>query len=331
MRALRKFWQQDRGAALVTMLLLVAMMAMGAAVAFERLGYTIKRSTAAKMQDQARFYALGGEMLARTAAEDLYKANTRLKAVVGVGDAQAISYPIDGGQIDGLLQDASNCFNVNSLVRDAEGRYLTNQTTLAAYTRLLTVVGLSEFEAEQLAATLADWLDSDSRPQAMGAEDYDYMALTPAYRAANTLMVDISELRLVKGYGPKVRAAIEPLLCARTDTLDAVLNVNTLKGNEAPLLVALVGPGLDPMRAQRLIAERPASGYGDVAEFWQETAFSGITLDQQVRARVTVKPQAFMAQISVTYYDAVIALTSIMTMSGDGKSSLVSRSFGVGF
>ena len=321
--------RQDRGAALVTVLLLVTVMSVGAVASFEALGFTIKRTTAVKMHEQARQYALGGEVMARLAAEDLHGADAKFMAPTGGGQGRAIRYPIDGGMIEGLIEDASNCFNVNSLVSGPDGRRAADASSGMQYARLLISLGLPAFEAERLTATLTDWVDTDGRPQPMGAEDYDYAALTPAYRAANTLMVDLSELRLVKGYSPEVRALVEPHLCVRADTAPVRLNANTLKPSDAPLLVALVGTALDLDAARRVIAERPAGGYADNAGFWGERVFTGMVLDQSVRSRISVKPQAFDAKISVKYHDARVELVSHLFLGEGGKAVVMAREFGV--
>lgn len=329
MMAMLETVRRDKGAALVTVLLLVALMSVGAVASFESLGFTIKRTTAVKMHEQARHYALGGEVMARLAAEEMHRADAKFIALTGGRQGRAISYPIDGGVIDGFIEDRSNCFNVNSLVSGPEGRLTPDAQGGARYARLLVALGLPAFEAERLTATLTDWIDSDGRPQPMGAEDYDYAALAPAYRAANTLMVDLSELRLVKGYGPKTRSLVEPHLCVRPDTAPVLMNANTLKPSDAPLLVALVGTALDLGAARRLIAERPAGGYGDNAAFWAERAFAGMVLDQAVRSRVSVKPQAFDAKISVKYHDARVELVSHLFLGEGGKATVMAREFGV--
>ncbi|WP_262689886.1 type II secretion system minor pseudopilin GspK [Kordiimonas aestuarii] len=326
-RFLHRF-ADDRGAALVTILLLVAIMSVGAALAFERIGFSVKRATAVKTHDQARLYALGGEAMALAAAEELYKANAKLVALTGAGEGQRVSYQLDGGAINGLLSDATNCFNINSLVVPQHNVYIADQAAMQRFAHLAHALGLSDFEGEKLAAGLADWLDSDSRSLPSGAEDYDYAALSPPYRAANTLMVDISELRLVRGFTPEIRSLLEPQLCVRHKAEPVKLNANTLKVVDAPLLVALVGKGLDLEAAQRALAERPAGGYADNAAFWRHRVFAGLTLEQAVRSRVTVKPQAFDAKISVTYHDATVELVSTLALGDDGRAEVIARRFG---
>ncbi len=316
--------RQDAGAALVTVLLLVAVMATGAVVTFEALGYSVKRSTARKVYDQARFYALGGEQLAVAAAEKIRKASAQLIT------PQAMSYPIDGGRIDGVITDMSNCFNVNSLLASDDLGVLRAQPEMVLqYRRLLTLLGLSDSDAQRLSAALLDWIDTDNRPTAFGAEDYDYAALPSPYRTANGLMVDMSELNSVRGYDSETIELLSSYLCVGYSNSPAKLNVNTLDIAHAPLLSALFTADFTVVQAAELIASRPAKGYQDIADFWQERVFSGKTISQSIREKTSVKASLFESRIKVQFHEAVSHLTSTIYVGTDNKGQLLTHHFGV--
>jgi len=318
-----RYAQNDRGAALITVLLLVAVMAAGATLTFEALGYSIKRSTARRIFDQAQYYALGGEQLALAAAEKLHKSNAQLL------EPKAVSYPIEGGRIDGVIEDGSNCFNINSLVERRQEGLVERDVTAGQYIRLLTMLGYANRQARRLSAALVDWLDSDNRPSPLGAEDFDYSNLTPPYRTADSLIADITELYLIRGYTPEVMAAIVPYLCVADNTAQMTLNVNGLKPADALLLSVLVGGKFNLKAASEAIAVRPPGGYSDIADFWREKAFSGFVVDQAVRAQTTVKPHRFVSRVRVQYHEAVSHLTSVIDVDDAGKSKLGSHQFGV--
>lgn len=316
--------RQDKGAALVTVLLLVSVMAVGAVITFEALGYSVKRSTARKLYDQARFYALGGEQLAIAASEKIQKSGARLTK------PQAVSYPIDGGRLSGVIVDKSNCFNVNSLVSISDsGAFLARPEMVLQYQRLLTLLGFSGNEAQQLSATLLDWLDSDNRPSPFGAEDYDYAAMTPPYRAANGLMADISELHVLRGYTAETVDVILPYVCVGFANTATKLNVNTLTAAHAPLLASLFTGDFTVSQAVELIATRPAKGYQDVADFWQERFFDGRTIEQSVREKTDVKASLFESRVRVEYHEAISHLTSVIHVDTGNRGQLISHHFGV--
>ena len=330
---MRSWLKDDSGAALITVLLIIMVMSAGVMLTLDTLTYAMRRSVAVQVYSQAKLYARGGEQMAQEAAEQLYDTDQAIKAALGTGDEAAVSFPLDqGGYIKGYLRDASNCFNVNSLVTAPErGFYVVNEVNVLYFQRLMVNIGLPPGQAVSLSSTLVDWIDTDSRPSRGGAEDYDYSGLSTPYRAANNLIADISELRLVKGFTPEILAAINPYICAVPEAAENLLNVNTLTVDHAPILAALVGEGITVNDAARLIAERPARGYDNIGTFWSEPSFDDLTIPQEVRAKADVWPQLFLAEISVKYIDADVKLTSLMQMENDGASRVISRRYGAVF
>lgn len=314
----------DKGAALVTVMMVVAVMAAAAAITFETLGYSVKLSTARRMYDQARLYALGGEQLALVATAEISKAKASMI------EPRAVSYPIDGGQIDALITDKSNCFNVNSLVdRGDSGALVGREYATNQYQRLLVNIGFAKRQAAELTATLVDWIDTDSRPVALGAEDYDYSALIPSYRAANTFVADMTELSMVKGYTPEVLAQVKPYLCVGYSNELVRLNVNSFAERDAPLLAAIVGDALSVEKAMDVIIARPSGGYDDVADFWAVRGFRGMTIPQEVRQQSTVKAYLFETRIRIRFHDAVTHMTSMIYVDDDAVGQTLERRFGI--
>lgn len=321
---MKQRWLDDSGAALVTVLMIVAVMAAAAAITFEALGYSVKLSTARRMYDQARLYALGGEQLALVATAEISKAKS------GMTEPRAVSYPIDGGQIDALITDKSNCFNVNSLVDRGDSGALSRREYAAnQYQRLLVNLGFAKRQAAELSATLVDWIDTDTRPVNLGAEDYDYTSLSPSYRAANTFVADITELSVVKGYTPEVLAQVKPYVCVGYSSELVRLNVNSLTERDAPMLAAIVGDIISVDKALDIIIARPSGGYDDVADFWAVRGFRGLTIPQEVRQQTTVKAYLFESRIRIRFHDAVTHMTSMIYVDDAAVGQTLERRFGI--
>lgn len=317
-------WTNDRGAALVTVLLLVAVMAVGSVLTFEALGYSIKRTAALRNFEQSRQYAMGGEQLAVSVAETLYDTKSLL------AEPRAVSFTIEGGRIDGLISERSNCFNLNSLVsRRDTATYVANADTGRHFSRLLTTLGLSERDGDQLVASLTDWIDSDTRALPLGAEDYDYGTLEDPYRTGNTLLADMSELYMVSGFSAELVEALSAFVCVDPSTSFSPINVNGLAIEQAPLLVALIGGNYTLDMAVELILARPGGGYADVADFWLDPILAGRDIDQSVREQTTVRPHRFISQVKVTYYDATSYLTSEIRVDESGTARIVRHHVGV--
>jgi general secretion pathway protein K len=197
------------------------------------------------------------------------------------------------------------------------------------YQRLLVNLGLPERQATELTASLIDWIDSDNRPNELGAEDYDYSALSPAYRAANTLVSDLSELTMIKGYGGEVYSLLKPYLCVGFSSQLVRMNVNGLRAQDAPMLAALAGPEFSVDRALDVISARPSGGYSDVADFWNARGFAGLTILQEVRQQTAVEGNLFESRIRVRFHDAVTHMNSMIYVSDDAEAQLLARRFGI--
>ena len=78
---------------------------------------------------------------------------------------------------------------------------------------------------ENLAAVIVDWLDSNEQVSFLGAEDNEYLNLSPPYRASNQRMEDISELLLLKGLDFESYEKLHPYICVLES--EAGINVNT--------------------------------------------------------------------------------------------------------
>jgi len=119
-----------------------------------------------------------------------------------------------------------------------------------------------------LADNLKDWLDADDREAGYFSESSAYLEQTPAYRAANRPMLDISELRLVNGFEPEVLQVLLPHITAVATVGVVPLNVNTATDYALTTLQeSVVGgqsKGLTISAAQNIISERP---YDDDQDF----------------------------------------------------------------
>ncbi len=191
--------------------------------------------------------------------------------------------PVENGELAGYIEDQQGLFNVNNLI--TEGKL--NLTQYARFQRLLAILGLPE----ALAATLADWIDSDGEPQPQGgAEDAYYLALDPPYLAANQPLVDVAELALVAGYNDQVRATLKPFLTALP--MITPVNVNTAP----PEVLAAVIDNLDLDAARSLVAARDRAYFRDSADFFNRLP-KGASVPP---GDISVSSNYFLATLRVT-------------------------------
>ncbi len=293
------------GAALLTVLLIVAVMAVLAAAALERLKLATRLAQNGNALLQAQAFARSGETVALHRIGDLLQDTSGRTTLAGDWEGRPTNFPIDGGLATAQIDDAGNCFNLNSLVTEAtQGVYVARPDAMAQFARLMTLIDVPGRDAQEIAAAATDWIDSDSTPlPGGGAEDDAYAAATPSYRTGNTLMADVSELRVVAGVTPAIYTRLRPFLCALPVISPTVLNIDTLSPAKAPLLAMLL-PGVDTARAASAIAMRPAAGWDSMTSFWNQPALAGTADTGSARARVALSTRWFDVALTIELADA---------------------------
>lgn len=319
----------EQGAALLTVLLLVAVIGVIAAASLERLKLQTHLSGNMAAIDQARHYALAGEAIARTRISDVSSPD-RTMTLAGDWLDRPNPFPIDNGTATAKLSDAGNCFNLNSLVsQSAEGDRVVRPVAVRQFEALMTIIGIQPRTAGLIAQSAADWIDSDTVPEPGGAEDETYARAPTPYRAANVLMSDISELKAVAGMDPAIYERVRPWICALPVAELSPININTLRHDQAPLVVMLLPDRLSLAFAQRMIDERPVTGYSAVENFWSKPALRGISPPVEVMAQTKIRTRWFALEMQIELGGA--ELTELALIDGAANpAKIVRRSWGDG-
>lgn len=243
--------ESQRGVALIMALLVVALVAALASTLVARQDLWLRQLETQRDLDQARRFVSAGIDWARAVLVE----DARVSDIDHAGEPWATrlpALPAEGGQISGELVDEQARWNLNNIFRG--GR--VSETDMAVFRRLLTLLQLPP----GLAASLADWLDSDDRPDPAGAEDEYYLRLDPPYRAANRALSDVDGLLRVKGFGREEVERLRPHVTALPEP--APVNLNTA---DATVLSAVLGT-LSPADIRRIIDERDRAPFRDAAD-----------------------------------------------------------------
>lgn len=319
----------ERGAALLAVLLLVAVMTVLAATALERLQLATRLAGNIASLDQARAYATGAEALAITRIDDLAVRDlVRTTNQGGWNGAQSTLPLPDDGVALARVWDGGNCFNLNSVVQGTDARNLAaNPTGVAQFTGLMGALGIPEGDARRIADSLADWIDTDDRPSRYGAEDRVYGAADTPYRAANAMVVEVSELRAVNGVTPEYYARLRPWLCALPVVELSPVNVNTLFAEQAPLIAMLVPERLTLGQAARVIEARPPNGWVNIGEFWRQPALAGLAPADEVLGQPVVRTRWYRLDLEVRLGDVAIEQSALID-ANVAPARVVSRRWG---
>jgi general secretion pathway protein K len=319
----------ERGAALLTVLLLVAVIAVLAGTALERLRLTTRLAANATAGEQARGYAEAAEALAVARVSTLLSRDQTRVTLAGGWSGRPFGLPLPGGGTAiARVTDGGNCFNLNGLVSEPVlGTYQSYPSAVAEFARLMRLVQVPAGAADRIAASTADWIDSDQDQQASGAEDGIYLGKTPAYRTAGTLMADPSELRAIDGVTPEVYAALRPWICTKPRAELSRLNVNTLTPEQAPLIAMLSDNNMSVAQAQAALVRRPEEGFTSTSDFIAATNASGATISVPNENQLAVTSKWFALRIDVNLGSAQVQEHALIDASRL-PARLVSRQWG---
>ncbi len=171
--------------------------------------------------DQGYEIALGAEAW----AADFLKRDMQESQTDHFGETWARPLPplpIEGGTVEGRLEDMQGRFNLNNLIH---GDGTPNPVAVKQLERMLAMLEIEP----TWAAAMADWIDQDTQPGFPdGAEDTIYTGMNPPHLAANMPVTRVSELLVLPGFGAERYARLKPFVSALP--VGTALNVCTAPG-----------------------------------------------------------------------------------------------------
>lgn len=308
--------QQQRGVALLTAILLVALGTMLAAAMAYRNAMTARRGIATFAFDETLQTAQAAEAIAAYALRASRQADANN---VYPAEAWATPYgPVEvtpGINLQAWLTDEQGKFNLNNLVTTSGA---TDPNAVLVFQRLLVAVGLEPTWAPMI----ADWIDSDSQPNVPdGAEDSVYLSQTPPYRAANLLITSASELLALPGFGRDRWLRLAPYVTALPH--GTAINLCTAAG----VVLDALGPSgttnfSDPAALARNRQERCFPAKSDF-----DAIFNGDKSQVYADTLVGTASSWFRLTSIVTIGTTQFALYSLMHQENDLRVRPVQRSF----
>jgi general secretion pathway protein K len=308
---------KQRGVALITVLLVVAIATVVTAGMIARQQLSIRSSSNQLSARQAWHYALGGEALAQALlARDLKQTGGQQSSPVDhLREAWArkrAPFEVDEGRISVQIEDLAGRFNLNSLVLNQQ----VNETAHTRFTRLLRALKIDPLFADRL----VDWQDKNQQPSGgSGAEDNEYLLLQPAYRTANRRLQDVSELRLLLELSERDYRRLLPYVSALPE--ETPLNVNTASA----LLLSTLSDTLTLQAAQELVQGRGARGYRTPEDFIEQARRASVEITAQGLA---VSSSFFQARSEVQLGERKRVLISVLQREADGRVLVLQRDLG---
>jgi general secretion pathway protein K len=280
---LNKCASRQRGVALITVLLVFALVAVIATELLHRSQLNLRSVANLVDTRQAYYYALAGEAYARQLlARDVIDGKGEIDNLLEPW-AKASEQPpfeIADGEIHIEIHDLQGRFNLNSVI-DENG--LASPTGFPQFKALLVALQLNNNYANEW----LDWIDRDQQRTATGAEDADYAG----YRTAGAPEADISALRLLRSMLPQDYAKLAPHIAVLPEN-NAAINVNTADA----AVLRLLSPIISDARAAELVARQKSGGFRTIEEFQQA---AGLT--QSAAVPIGLNSNYFEVLITVKY------------------------------
>ncbi len=301
----------QRGVALITAVLVVAIGTMIAVNLMWQGTLDLRRAEAALAADQRLLYMQGAEAWA---ADILREDLVDFPESDHLSEQWAIELPplpVDGGAIVGRLEDLQGRFNLNNLVA-ADGR--ENQLARQQFERLLIHLEVDP----SLAGAVVDWLDPDTELRfPTGGEDVAYVGQDPPYRTANSMITSASELMAIEGFDRESYARLAPYVTVLPS--GSKLNVNTA----SDVLLATLSDDIDLTTAGYLVDERAGAEFVDI-----EATFSGL-VEPETLAEIDGVSEHFLLTATVTLGSNQLTMRSVLQRDRSGITRSLFRSLGV--
>ena len=299
---------KERGVALLSVMLVIVLLASLIYHILNRHAMTIASSQQTVATTQLQEYALGGEAVARgVLAADWHRDDESRVDHLEEQWSEALEIVQDIGTVQIQISDLQGRLNLNSLV----GEHANDRIRVVR--SLCTGLGLDP----NIGSLWADWVDLDEEVGPHGAEDFQYLSLTPPFRTANSPGAHVSETAAMIEFHPTELETLS-IYAASLPTPGFEINVNTATGKVLDSLIPPDGTPL-PLNIESMIRE-----WESVEEVLKE-----LPMLSGVEEYLVVASDYFEASVLVELGNVSMHLTSVLYRDPDtGEVWTQFRTFG---
>lgn len=253
---------KTKGVVLISILLVVLLLSAVAVTFGNKYLLSLKRSQYIDFQSLSLNSFRNIESLSYRIIDDEYRFNSKKLSKNNPIINNQIYFNFDNTEIIGNISDASNCFNINSMVLSKDGNYLENTQTTNAFRRLMNSFDIEDNLIEEIIDQIIDWIDRDSNPRAYGLEDYYYSGPlhNPREYSGMRLFISIDELKSIPAIKNVEWQIFKNHFCTLPSNTSLSFNINTLTKKDN-LLLSSIYPNIDIADAEYIIANIPMEGF----------------------------------------------------------------------
>jgi general secretion pathway protein K len=316
---------RNKGVVLISILLIVLLLSAVAITFGNKYLVSLKRAQYIEFQSLSLNAFRNVEAMSLNKIDKFSRFNSSNLTKVNPLLTDGIYFEINGATIVGSIHDASNCFNINSLVRAGKEDYQENKKSMNVFRELMYLTEVDNNVAEEIIDQIIDWIDKNSNPRAYGLEDYYYSGPlhNPREFSGSRLLIDIEELKSI----PSVRLVdwniFKELFCAYPYASDLRLNINTLDNNNIFLLTSFF-PKIDLKDAEYIIENIPMNGFEDINAFLQ--SFEAIDLSSP-NGEVLFTSDIFNIETVIDYEGYSASSKSTLIYGKNKNGYILSRTY----
>lgn len=308
--------RRQRGVALLIAVIIVALATIAATAIAYNNALAAKRGVNVYTVEQSLRVAQGAEAWAAYALREDRRNNVQDDPSEVWGAPYGPVEMEPGVTVEAGLEDMAGRFNINMLI-DANG--VADPVAQDIFRQLLQLLGMES----RWAGLITDWIDVDTQPAFPdGAEDGEYAARVPAYRAPNIPITSISELLALPDFGRANYEKLAPYVSALPH--DAGINHCAASG---VLLDALLGGKQQFSLDNQILLDRRMTGCFPTAAELQASMPSPQHW-AQVQNYVANNSQFFRLRSYVTIGTTRFTTFSLLNRDRGGQIRVVLRSFG---
>ena len=307
----------QKGVALMITIFIFALVSILSVGMFNRQAIFVQTSGNILAQSQAYQYALASEVYGRRLLKADWDDDKNKNEFVDDLEQvkNSIMLPVDDAFLQAQFNDLQGKLNINDVVT------LTGQVNIimkARLSRLFSRLGIQTLKVD----ALIDWIDPDQTPTGFdGAEDGEYLSLTPPYRNGGRPFNDISELRLL----PNISVEdFQKLLPHVTVLPQGRVNLNVNTATEEVL--QSLSQKMTDQQAKSLISARDKKPWKDINSFKSDSIVQSSKLDM---TNLSVNSEFFEIASKITLSDRKVRLVSIIYRnSKNGVMQVIHRDQG---
>ena len=315
-------YYRNKGVVLISVLMIVLLLSSVAVLIGNNYFVSFKRAQYQEFQNISINIFRNIESLALRKIDNELRFNTKVHANNNPLFINDFIFELNQGVVTGKISDASNCFNINAVVKKVKNDFKPNEKNIEVFKRLMTFNDVDLNLADEAIDQIIDWIDKDSNPRAYGLEDYYYSGPlnNPKEYTASRLFYSVAELKSLPAIKTIGWEIFNNNFCALPDN-SLEININTLKINDNQLLASMF-KNMSYEDAQYILDNIPEEGFADINDL--KRAFPSYNFDSENRY-INFSSSNFSLLTTFTYERFYSESKSTIYYGPNNNSYIVSR------